>query len=415
MAKSLYICYFGLREPLVQTQVLPYLRELQKDGHEISLLTFEPEVKRKWTTADLAAERAKLAEENIYWEWLPYHKRFSAGATSYDILNGARAVERLIDQRQIDILHCRVHIPAAMAALARKFTTRKPKLLFDIRGFFPEEYTDAGLWKENGSIYKTVKRIERWLMREADGFVVLTEKAREILFPESSSTGADKFGRPVEVIPCCVDFNGRFVNDAEERRHLMRKAMALEDRYVITHIGALGGLYLTEELTKLFARARQRSKNAFALILTQSDASEITSLLQKAGYGTNDYLVDRVSPKEVPDFLASADLALSFVRASYSTQSRSPTKIPEYLAAGVPVLANRGVGDVDVILEGSSVGVLVQDFDCDSLDSALEELENMADVRSRCQQTARSLFDLGNVGGARYRDLYRRILSPHDQ
>ena len=41
MQKTLYICYFGVREPLVQTQVIPYLRELKKDGYEISLLTFE--------------------------------------------------------------------------------------------------------------------------------------------------------------------------------------------------------------------------------------------------------------------------------------------------------------------------------------------------------------------------------------
>src|SRR5205085_11606858 len=42
MSAALYICYFGLREPLVQTQVLPYLRELAARGHRMSLLTFEP-------------------------------------------------------------------------------------------------------------------------------------------------------------------------------------------------------------------------------------------------------------------------------------------------------------------------------------------------------------------------------------
>lgn len=26
--RTLYICYFGVREPLVRTRVLPYLREL---------------------------------------------------------------------------------------------------------------------------------------------------------------------------------------------------------------------------------------------------------------------------------------------------------------------------------------------------------------------------------------------------
>ena len=30
--RTLYVCYFGLREPLVQTQVLPYLRELAASG-----------------------------------------------------------------------------------------------------------------------------------------------------------------------------------------------------------------------------------------------------------------------------------------------------------------------------------------------------------------------------------------------
>ena len=53
MSAALYICYFGLREPLVQTQVLPYLRELARGGVRMSLLTFEPDRKRKlddlWT------------------------------------------------------------------------------------------------------------------------------------------------------------------------------------------------------------------------------------------------------------------------------------------------------------------------------------------------------------------------------
>ena len=46
MSKTLYICYFGVREPLVQTQVLPYLREIRKGGTDDSILTFEPEYGR---------------------------------------------------------------------------------------------------------------------------------------------------------------------------------------------------------------------------------------------------------------------------------------------------------------------------------------------------------------------------------
>jgi hypothetical protein len=74
-----------------------------------------------------------------------------------------------------------------MGALGRKFSRHKATLLFDIRGFFPEEYTDAGIWPENGVMYRAAKRVERWLLEESDGFVVLTDKARKLLFPGNGS------------------------------------------------------------------------------------------------------------------------------------------------------------------------------------------------------------------------------------
>ncbi len=62
---TLYLCYFGLREPLVQTQVLPYLREIKKiDDLKVSLLTFEPDFKEKWTAEQIEVEKKKLAGEN---------------------------------------------------------------------------------------------------------------------------------------------------------------------------------------------------------------------------------------------------------------------------------------------------------------------------------------------------------------
>ena len=61
MFKTLYLCYFGLREPLVQTQVIPYLREISKGGTEVSLLTFEPNPRQNWTKEQIETEREKLA------------------------------------------------------------------------------------------------------------------------------------------------------------------------------------------------------------------------------------------------------------------------------------------------------------------------------------------------------------------
>lgn len=402
MAASLYICYFGLREPLVRTQVIPYLRELSDAGHKISFVTFEPEKKTKWTREQIAAERADLASVGIDWHCLAYHKRPSAIATAYDVFVGSMFVRRFIKREQIDILHGRVHVPMLMAALARRSSGRRPKLLFDIRGFFPEEYVDAGVWPENGWLYRTTKRIEKWLMSEADGFVVLTEKAREILFTEPSVLR----GRPAEVIPCCVD-SGRFENTLS--RDEARCRLGVEDRFVIAYVGSFGGWYLTDEMMDLFAAAREFDPTTFVLVLTQRDPEKIGELLLARGFAKTDILVTTVEPERLADYLVAGDVAVSFIKACYSKLSSSPTKIAEYLACGLPIIANRGVGDLDSLIEGNGVGVLIDGFDTTSYKKVLT-IDADA-LREKCKAVAAREFDLSSVAGERYRRLYQRMLS----
>jgi glycosyltransferase involved in cell wall biosynthesis len=403
MAKSLYICYFGVREPLVQTQVIPYLRELVKGGHSISLLSFE-------TAADGEAEtKAALAEKGIDWFSLKYHKRFSVLATAWDIFQGARFVRRFVSRRKLDILHGRSHVPTLMGAIARKYSGHKPKLLFDIRGFFPEEYTDAGIWPEDGWLYRLAKRVERWLLKEADGFVVLTERARNILFPGAAESGLDAKGRPVEVIPCCVDMS-RFASANSDARRAIREKLKLGERYVMAYVGAFGGWYLTKETADLYAELKRLRPDAFALVLTQSRPDVIEPLLKERGYSSADYIVTKVPPAELPAYLSGADAAVSFIKNCYSKQASSPTKNAEYLACGLPIIANAGIGDTDIHIDGTGIGALVNGFTSDELKNAIAEIDKLGNVGDLCRQTAAELFDLQNVGGERYRRLYARLL-----
>ena len=413
MAKSIYICYFGVRQPLVQTQVVPYLLELRKDGVEIVLLTFEPDLRKQWTAEQVTEMKREMAEKGIEWHCLAYHKKLSVLATSYDILAGAMFIRRMINAGDIDILHGRVHVPTLMGAIARRLSRHKPKLLFDIRGFFPEEYTDAGIWPENGIIYRSVKRIEKWLMKEADAFVVLTEKAREILFPESKATGFDKVGRPVEVIPCCVDL-ARFDSATENSRSVIREQLSIDRRFVIAYIGSFGGWYLTEETADFYGEAKRANAAVFALILTQSKPEVIAPLLRERGFDESDYLITQVSPGEIPLYLSGADASISFIKPCYSKQASSPTKNAEYLACGLPIIANDGVGDTTEQLTEDKTGVIIGELNVDGYNLAFRELNEMlshrAELALRCRQSAEKRFDLVEVGGTRYRRLYKRLL-----
>ncbi|HEV2884104.1 MAG TPA: glycosyltransferase [Pyrinomonadaceae bacterium] len=399
--KTLYVCYFGLREPLVQTQVLPYLRALATSGLGVYLLTFEPEMKTAWSSQAEIEERERLAAAGINWSTLPYHKTPTVPATLFDIVAGARAVIRLVQQHGIDVIHARAHIPLAMALLAQRVTARR--LVFDLRGLMAEEYADAGIWAEGSLKFRGIKNLEKAGLKEADQIVVLTRAMRDYLV-EHQLASADK----IEVIPCCVDFD-RYTANENERESA--------ERFEVIYAGSVSGLYLLDEMGRFFEAVRAREPRAFLKILTTSPAEEAAARLQRAGVHPDHFWIGKVAAGEVPRGLRSARIGLSFRKPTFSQVAASPTKIPEYLAAGIPVVSNAGVGDVDNLLEEHRVGVVVREFTVAEFERAAEvaiALANDEGTRARCVEVARRNFDLQVVGARGYANVYERIARMND-
>jgi glycosyltransferase involved in cell wall biosynthesis len=398
--RTLYLCYFGLREPLTQTQVLPYLRELSRSRIAMRLLTFEPGWPHSWSDEERRAWRERLREDGIEWEALAYHKKPSSLATLYDILVGTLTAVRLARREKIEVLHARAHIPLVMALLARRLCGAK--IIFDIRGLVADEYVDAGIWRTTGPVYRTIKWIERIGIARAEQVVVLTERMFAWLV-EGMYTDPAK----IEVIPCCADlsrFNGKSAVAAAETIDA--------DRFEVVYAGSITGLYLLEEMGRFFLALRERRPNAYLRILTACPAAEARETLSNLGLGVEDYWIGAVPPSEAPDYLRRAKIGLSFRKPTFSQIAASPTKIPEYLAAGIPVVSNAGIGDTDRALLDDRVGIVVRDFSRDAYDEAvvaLLELLDDADLAARCRRSAYERFDLERVGAERYRRLYRRI------
>jgi glycosyltransferase involved in cell wall biosynthesis len=393
--RTLYLCYFGLREPLVQTQVLPYLRELAAGGVGVSLLTFEPRLRRSWTPDEIERERARLAADGIRWHRLAYHKRPSVPATAFDILAGAWKAARIARRDGVQVLHARSHVPVAMALLARAFA--RCRTIFDVRGLLADEYADAGVWRVGSLPFRAVKRLERVGLRRVDRVVVLTRRMREWL----ASEGLSDAGK-IEVIPCCVDFS-RYGEGGEGEKSA---------RFEVVYAGSVTGLYMLEEMARFFLAVRARVPGAFFRVLTASPAGAAAARLRGFGLSDEDFSVGAARADEVPAVLRRARLGVSFRKPTFSQIAASPTKIPEYLAAGLPVVSNAGIGDTDELLERERVGVLVRDFGPEALARAAEEALKLAGepgVAGRCAAVAREHFDLATVGGPRYRNVYRQL------
>jgi len=400
LMRTLYLCYFGLREPLVQTQVLPYLRELSRSRITTHLLTFEPGWPRSWSDEERAGWRNRLRVDGIEWKALAYHRKPSALATLYDILAGTLTAVRLARLERIEVLHARAHIPMAMALLARRLCGAK--IIFDIRGLVADEYVDAGIWTERGTIYRTIKWIERIGIAKSEQIVVLTERMFNWLVDEMKANPAK-----IEVIPCCADlsrFNGRSDGAKAETYNA--------ERFEVVYAGSVTGLYMLEEMGRFFLALRERRPNAYLRILTSSRAAEASETLRNLGLGVEDFWVGAIPPSEIPTYLRSAKIGLSFRKPTFSQIAASPTKIPEYLAAGIPVVSNAGIGDTDRALLDDRIGIVVKDFNRDAYDQAvnglLELLEDV-ELADRCRRSAYERFDLERVGVERYRRLYQRI------
>jgi glycosyltransferase involved in cell wall biosynthesis len=395
--KSLYICYLTLEDPLVHSQVVAYLEGLARAGHTIHLLTFE---------SDLGEERkralgAQLAERGITWHALRYHKRPSLPATIYDALAGAVVAARLVRRHRLDVIHARSHVPAAMALIARRLTGCR--LLFDMRGLWAEEYADAGRWKPGGLPFRITKRVEGAAIKAASGMVVLTNRVRQYLFD-------GRPGPPVEVIPCCADLTT--IEAQSGQRNATRAELDAGERPILVYVGKFTGWYMEREMVDFFAVAREELPGLLFVVITQADRAPALRELARRGICEEDYRITGTGPGEIGRYLAAADAGLSFIRPCLSKISSSPTKIGEYLGAGLPVISGPDIGDVDELLSGDEVGVVVPEFTDDAYRNAARRMAALiADERTgeRCRELAHRELSLDEVGIPRYERVYRRL------
>ena len=403
--RVLYISYNGMLAPLGQSQVIPYLKELGQAGVRFTLLSFEgakaytPEGRERCERL-----RAELASSEIDWHFLRYHKRPSLPATSYDVLAGVRYGSRLVQSKQIEMVHARSHIPATIALrLKQRFGLR---MIFDLRGLMAEEYVDADHWKKGSVPYRLTKAMESRALQASDGVVTLTEKIWPAIKDWKGLRGRDVIH---EVVPCCTDLE--LFHFSQSDRERVRAELDLQDRFVLVYSGSIGGWYLTDKMADFFVALLKHEPQGHFLCLTGGDKGLIEKLMSDRAVNSNQFTVLNVAPAEVASYLSASDVGIAFYKPTFSRLATSPVKVSEYLACGLPVIVNAGVGDSDTFVESQTVGAVVKDFNEREYKQTLVAIENLfaGDIRERARTAAESFFDVRRTGLERYARLYEKV------
>ena len=390
--RVLYLSYDGALEPLGQSQILPYLRRLAARGAAITLLTFEKRADRR-RPERIRFLRDELSTQGIHWVPLAYHKRPTVLATSWDVLVGALSAWRIIRRDRIQLLHARSDVAALIAWLLKRATGTR--MLFDMRGFWADERVEGGHWAPTGRLYRVAKRLERVFLEEADEIITLTEWARD--------TVQERLGAacpPITVIPTCVDL---------ERFSPATAAGPPANGPVFVYAGSVGTWYLLPEMLRFMERAAQRFPGARLLLLTRQ-TEEAAAALRACALNPGAVTMVTADTDEVPGWLARAQAGLAFYKPGFSRRGTCPTKIGEYLAMGLPVVVNTGVGDTEMLIGDTQTGAVLPEFTPEAYDRALEELQRLwtaPDLAARCRAAAERSCALP-TGVERYWGIYQR-------
>lgn len=383
--KVLYLTHNGIGTPLVRSQVLPYLRGLLDRGYDVHLVSFERG--EPFPEGEFPSAR-----------WHPVRPRSGSHllAKVIDVLVGVRHVHRLVRRERVDILHARSYLPAAIAWLVSRLTGRP--YIFDMRGFLPDEYVDGGYWTARDLRYRVLRLVEAGLFRGAAVIVCLTHAGKRRLLTER------RYARwvartPITVIPCAVDLD-RF-RPVEQR----------SDPPSVVYAGSLGMWYLLDEMLRVYAHARELIPALRFLILNRSEHAVANAAIARAGLGGAAITVVAADFAAMPPHLASASAAIALLRQVPSKIGSSPIKIGEYLASGLPVIVNAGLGDTDALVENYAAGHVVRSFSDQELRHAglrLAALVHDVAARQNARRAAEETLALG-LGVVAYGQVYESL------
>lgn len=404
----LYLSYDGLTDPLGQSQVLPYLSGLSAQGFRFTIISAEK--------AGNYQKRRSMIEETVKagsLDWHPvfYTKSPPVLSTLWDLYGIWRSAERLHQEKKFDVVHCRSYLAALIGLrLQEKYGIR---FIFDMRGFWADERVEGKLWNLQNPVFRMIyrffKKQEKKFLRQADYTISLTTRARQEMYCWPGLVSIS-----VEVIPCCVDTDLFDPEKVETKAQAMwRKKLNLGEKdFVMVYLGAIGTWYMLDEMLDFFSCLLRTQPEALFLFVTADDSATILRLAWSKGINESRLRFISAERREVPILLSLANVALFFIRNTYSKMASSPTKQGELMSMGIPVICNAGVGDSDAVIEQYHSGLVLNRFNEAEYEQVIAKICSLAELdRKIIRKGALEFYSL-KKGVAAYAKVYKELSNP---
>jgi glycosyltransferase involved in cell wall biosynthesis len=267
---------------------------------------------------------------------------------------------------EFDAVDCHEHMPLVAAwILARR---RRVPLVYDEHDYIGAIPYFAG-WQGHISV-----QIEKFFLTRVDAATVIGDRLADVL----SAYGV----RRVAVVG-----NWKRLGDyalQPEQLAAVRKQYGLENcRLVISYISTFGHANYIPALLKAVEESPE-----VALLIGGSGPLE-NDVRQAAEHASNIHFLGWVARRDIPLYTGASDMVYHCLDADANPQMdyAAPNKLFEALAAGKPIIARRGVGEMADIIEQNDVGILLDEVTPETLRNAFRRLCDSAE-RARLSANA---------------------------
>lgn len=338
--KIAFLLTQSLEDPSGLGRYFPLTKELTRLGNEVSILALHPNL------GGLSQRRLQVNGVKVHYVGQMHVRKVGSQKTYFSTLGLVRVAlasslrmsfRALLEET--DVIHLgKPHPMNGVAALGAKFLRGK-RLYLDCDDYEADSNRFSGRWQR-----AVVALFEDHLPRFASGMTVNTR------FTQQRNVALGFPAERIVYVPNGVD-RDRFANVDHKKVQHLRRELGLDDKKVIAYVGSMSlANHPVDLLLEAFAIVRRRCSDAVLILVGGGeDYDFLRRRAEELGLGEVAIWVGRVKPEAVPYYLAVADVSAEPVHDDLTARARSPLKVFESMALGVPVVTG-DVGDRRSIL-----------------------------------------------------------------
>lgn len=387
-SKPSFIVYSfqGIQDPLFRGLILQYLKKINTPEvrYHFHVITYEQD-QYMTSEAERAAFREACQPYGISWYPVRYHttSRFVLFYRLWDFIQSIRQAIRIKARYRVKAILGYLVIAGAFSFII----SRLLGLRLAIYCFEPhsEYMVDFGAWTRKAISYRLLNGFERLEATYAEYLAVPTSHTLELV------RNWKPRAKEIFQVPISVDTD-KFRFSASYRQEI-RERFGMQERQVVLYLGKFDGLYYpVAEVAQFSYQLYRHDPSMFFFTITPDDTASVATAYREAGLPESAFFVhDKVPYDEVEQYISAADIGLVAIPPLPSQKYRTPVKVGNYLACGLPYIITKGIADDDVLAREENVGAVFESLAPEDFKTGWKQVaallsEDKEKLRERCRR-----------------------------